>query len=83
MFPFMASHLLFFSSFLLLLILEREKYMIQEKIKKKNAQKNVIIFSSNLNRIFGWEDIEILFSLFLEKLYRIEFSLKKHQSRIN
>ena len=51
--------------------------------KKKNTQKNVIIFSSNLNLIFGWEDIEILFSLFLEKLYRIEYPLKKHQSRIN
>ena len=38
--------------------------MIHEKIKKKKTEKcspkkNVIILSSNLNRIFGWENIEI------------------------
>ena len=52
------------------MILKGEKDMIHKKIEKKqkNAQKNVIILSSNLNRIFGWENIEIWFSLFLEKL---------------
>ena len=41
--------------------LEREKDMIQEKIQKKqkNAKKNVIILSSNLNRIFCGENVEI------------------------
>ena len=41
--------------------------MIHEKFKKKqkNAKKNVIIFSSNLNRIFGQKNVEIWISLFL------------------
>ena len=50
--------------------LEREKDMIHEKIQKKNRKcsKNVTTFSSNLNCIFGLENIETWFSLFLEKL---------------
>ena len=50
--------------------MEREKDMILEKIQKnrKMLKKNVAIFSSNLNRIFGLENVEIWFSLFLEKL---------------
>ena len=32
--------------------------------KKKKCSKNVIIFNSNLNRIFGLKKIEIWFSLF-------------------
>ena len=54
--------------------------MIYEKFKKKFKKKsseNVIIFSSNLNRIFGLEKVQIWFSLFLGKLYRIEFPFKK------
>ena len=40
--------------------------MIYEKFKKKKKSlENVIIFSSNLNRIFGLENIEIWISLFL------------------
>ena len=46
--------------------LDRETDTSCEKIQK--CSKNVIIFSSNLKRIFGWENIEIWFSLFLEKL---------------
>ena len=38
--------------------------------------KNITIFSSDSNCIFGLENVEIWFSLFLEKLKRIEFSLK-------
>ena len=49
--------------------LEKEKDMIHEKIQKtEKCSKNVIIFSSHLNRIFGLEKVEIWFSLFLEKL---------------
>ena len=40
--------------------------MIHEKFKKKkHAQKHVIIFSSNVNRIIGLENVEIWFPLFL------------------
>ena len=39
--------------------------MIHEKFKKKKCLENVIIFSSNLNRIFVLENIEIWISLFL------------------
>ena len=41
--------------------------MIYEKFKKKKkkSSENVIILSSNLNRIFGLEKIEIWISLFL------------------
>ena len=40
--------------------------MIHEKFKKKkNAQKNVIIFSSNVNRNIGQENAEIRFPIFL------------------
>ena len=61
----MASYLSF-----LFFNLEREKDMVHEKNskKQKNAQKNVIILSSNLNNIFGQENVEISFSLFLEKM---------------
>ena len=55
--------------------LDRETDTSCEKIQK--CSKNVIIFSSNLKRIFGWENIEIWFSLFLEKLQIIEFHFKK------
>ena len=46
--------------------------------KQKNAQKNVTIFSSNLNLIFDRKNIKIWFSLFLAKLQRIKFPFKKH-----
>ena len=60
----MASYLLFWKK-----KLEREKDMIHKKFQKKHKMlKNVTIFSSNLNRIFGLKNIEIWFSLFLEKL---------------
>ena len=36
-----------------------------KKKKKKESLENVIIFGSNLNRIFGQENIEIWISLFL------------------
>ena len=36
--------------------------------KVEKCSKNVTIFSSNLNRIFGLEKVQIWFSLFLEKL---------------
>ena len=42
--------------------LDREKDMIREKfskITKKCSKINVTIFNSNLNRIFGLENIEI------------------------
>ena len=58
----MASYLLFWKIF---------GDIIHEKFKnskKKKSSKNVIIFSSNLNHIFGLENGEIWFSLFLEKL---------------
>ena len=45
--------------------------------KAEKCSKNVTIFSSNLNRIFGLEKVQIWFSLFLGKLYRIEFPFKK------
>ena len=50
--------------------MEREKDKIHEKIQKnrKMLKKKVTIFSSNLNHIFGLENVEIWFSLFLEKL---------------
>ena len=63
--------------FALLKILEIEKDMIHEKFKKiEKCSKKVTIFSSNLKRIFGLENIEIWFSLFLKKLYIIEFPFK-------
>ena len=34
-------------------------------LKKEKCSENVIIFSGNLNRIFGLEKIEIWISLFL------------------
>ena len=40
-------------------------WKIQKKKKKKKCSKNVIIFSSNLNRIFGQKNVEIWISLFL------------------
>ena len=46
--------------------LDRETDTSCEKIQK--CSKNVIIFSSNLKRIFGLENVEIWFSLFLKKL---------------
>ena len=50
----MASHLLFLKT------IWREKDMIHEKIiNKKKCSKNVIIFSNNLNFIFGLENVEI------------------------
>ena len=58
--------------------LDRETDTSCEKFQK--CSKNVTIFSSNLNRIFGLEKVEIWFSVFLEKLYRIEFPFKKYQS---
>ena len=63
----MESYLLFF---LKKKKMEREKDMIHEKIQKnrKMLKKKVTIFSSNLNHIFGLENVEIWFSLFLEKL---------------
>ena len=44
--------------------------MIHEKLKKKTKKcsKNVIIFNSNLNRIFGMDNVEIWLSIFLKKL---------------
>ena len=58
MFSFMASYLLFWKN------LEIEKDMIHEKFKK--CSKKIIIFSSNLKCIFGLENVEIWFSLFLK-----------------
>ena len=51
----MASHLLFLKT------IWREKDMIHEKIinKKKKCSKSIIIFSNNLNCIFGLENVEI------------------------
>ena len=48
--------------------LDRETDTSCEKILKKKCSKNVIIFSSNLKCIFGLENVEIWFSLFLKKL---------------
>ena len=60
MFFFMASYLLFWKFF---------GDLIHEKFKKKKktekCSENVIIFSSNLNHIFGLENVEIWISLFL------------------
>ena len=61
----MASYMLFWKN------LEIENDMIhKKKFKKiyKNTQKNVTLFSSNLNRIFGQEKVEIWFSYFWKKL---------------
>ena len=64
--------------------LDREKDMFYENFKNnKKYSKNFIIFSSNLNHINGLEKIEIRFYLFLEKLKRIKFSFRRHQSRIS
>ena len=57
----MASYLLFWKNF---------GDMIYEKLKKKKRKtekcsKKVIIFSSNLNRIFGLKELEIWISLFI------------------
>jgi len=61
MFSLMPSYLLFWKIF------EDKKRYDPWKIQKKqkNAQKNVIIFSNNLNCIFGIENVEIWFSPFL------------------
>ena len=45
-----------------------DKKQIPSMKKFKNAQKNVIIFTSNLKRIFDLENVEIWFSLFLKNL---------------
>ena len=45
-----------------------DKKQIHPVKKFKNAKKNVIIFTSNLKRIFGLKKVEIWFSLFLKKL---------------
>ena len=57
-----------------------DKKQIHPVKKFKNAQKNVIIFTSNLKHIFGLKKVEIWFSLFQKKLYIIEFPFKRHQS---
>ena len=55
----------------------RRKFFLKNKLDKKqippvkkfkNAQKNIIFFTSNLKRIFDLENVEIWFSLFLKKL---------------
>ena len=46
--------------------LDREIDTSCEKFQK--CSKNVTIFSSNLNRIFGLENVEIWFSLFPRKV---------------
>ena len=57
MFFFMASYLLFWKFF---------GDMVHENSKKKKkCSENVIIFSSNLNCIFGMENVEIWISLFI------------------
>ena len=61
MFFFMASYLLFWKKFGDMIM------KIKKKLKKK-CSKTVIIFSRNLNRIFGLEKVEIWISLFLKKL---------------
>ena len=49
--------------------LDRETDTSYQKFQKtEKCSKNVTIFSSNLNFIFGLENVEIWFSLFLEKL---------------
>ena len=58
--------------------LDRETDTSCEKFQK--CSKNVTTFSSNLKHIFGQENVEIWFSLFLKKLYIIEFPFKKNQS---
>ena len=55
--------------------LDRETYTSCENFQK--CSKSVTIFSSNLKCIFGLENVEILFSLFLKKLQIIEFPFKK------
>ena len=45
-----------------------DKKQIHPVKKFKNAKKKVIIFSSNLKRIFGLEKFEIWFYIFLKKL---------------
>ena len=74
-------HLIFFKK---KKIGERKRYdpWKNSKKKKKTAQKNIIILSSNLNCTFGLEKVEIWFSLFLEKLYRIEFPLDKKKTNL-
>ena len=48
---------------------DRETDTFYENFQKiEKCSKNVTIFSSNLNHIFGLENFEIWFSLFLEKL---------------
>ena len=47
--------------------LDKETDTSCEKIQK--CLKNVTIFSSNLKHIFGVENVEIWFSLFLKTLY--------------
>ena len=82
MFSFMASYLLFWKE---KKIGDRKRYdpWKNSKKKKKTAQKNIIILCSTLNCTFGLEKVEIWFSLFLEKLYRIEFSLDKKKKKTN
>ena len=59
------------------------KIFKKKKKEQEKCSKKVTIFSNNLNCIFGLENIEIWFSLFLEKLYRIEFHFKIHRFQIN
>ena len=42
-----------------------EIWSMKKKKEKEKCSKNIIIFSSNLNRIFCLENVEIWFSLFL------------------
>jgi len=59
----MASYLLFWK------ILDRRKDTFYENFQKtEKCSKNVTILSSKLNHIFGMENVEIWFSLFLETL---------------
>ena len=58
MFFFVASYLLFWKFF-------GDVIMKIKKIIIEQCSENVIIFSNNLNRIFGLENIEIWISLFL------------------
>ena len=52
--------------------------MIHEKFKKtEKCSKNVIIFSSNLNRIFGQKNVEIWISLFHKSCRELNFLSKK------
>ena len=71
-------------STLLKIKLDRAKIRFM-KISKitKNTQKTLLFSVATWIAFMAWKKIEIWFYLFMEKLKRIKFSFKRHQSGIS